>query len=118
MNGALIVKLAIRRDQADVKGMFGGHKGVTFSLWYCLRLTAAESQLVDRYKLREHVLCRNSQGTTLLTVGEALDGVTENLTSVEILLQNEKVVKGACKQFKVLLDVASSFGGEEVVEID
>lgn len=112
------MQLAIRRDQADVKGMFGGHKGVTISLWYSLRLTAAESQLVDRYMLRSHILCKNSQGVPLLTVGQAMDGVTENMTSVDILLQNENVVKSACKQFKVLLDVASSFGGEEIVEID
>jgi len=49
---------------------------------------------------------------------KAIDGVTENPASVEILMQNEKVVKSACQQFNVLLNITSSFGGEEVVDID
>jgi len=32
------------------------------------------------------------------------------------LLNNEEVVKGACKDFKTLLEVMASFGGEEVIE--
>ena len=44
--------------------------------------------------------------------------MTENPASVEILMQNEKVVKSACQQFNVLLNITSSFGGEEVVDID
>lgn len=112
------MKLVVRRNQSDIKGMLGGHKGVNFTLTYQLRLTSAEQELVQRYRLGEHTLCRNRQGLTLLTVSQAISGNTENMTSVETLLNNENAVKAACREFKVLLDVASSFGGEEVIEID
>ena len=41
--------------------MFGGHKGVIFSLRYRLRLTASENQLVDRYKLREQSCAKTAK---------------------------------------------------------
>jgi hypothetical protein len=43
-------------------------------------------------------------------------GVSEEMKDIGILLNNEEVVKSACKDFKLLLDVMATFGGEEVVE--
>lgn len=48
------MKLAIQRSQQDVKGMLGGHKGVTFTLSYRLILSSEEQELVNRYKLDEY----------------------------------------------------------------
>lgn len=104
------MKLVIRRDQADIKGAFGGHKGVMFSLSYRLELTEYEQGLVERYKLHTHVLNHR-------TFGDVIQGVTEQLQSVEILISNEKAIRDACEDFNVLLKVAATFGGEEVVEI-
>jgi hypothetical protein len=111
------MKLTIRRDQADVKGMLGGHKGVTFSLWYQVGLTPTENDLVTRYRLGSHILCKNNQGVPLLTVDQAIRGNREEMPSVQLLVHNERVVREACADFKQLLEVASTFGGEEVVDI-
>ena len=51
------MQLVIRRSQADVKEVFGGHKGVQFSLYYRLVLTPEEDALVQRYQLNIHALC-------------------------------------------------------------
>lgn len=107
--------LVINRSQADQKGMFGGHKGVQFSLYYRLVLTAEEQALVDRYRLADHILTRSQ--TKIDTVRDALQGVTEAVGSVEILLNNERVVKRACNSFYRLVLVARSFGGEEIIKL-
>lgn len=109
------MQLVISRGQADQRGMFGGHKGVQFSLYYRLELTAEEHALVDRYRLVDHVLTRSQ--AKIDTVRDAMQGVTEIVGSVEILLNNEKVVKRACDSFYRLVTVAQSFGGEEIVEL-
>jgi hypothetical protein len=109
------MKLVIKRSQADVKGMLGGHKGVQFNLHYRLVLDQAEAAVVDRYKLSFHVLSRSNAGVTR-TVADAMGGITQSVQSVEVLLNNERVIKEACDEFYTLLRVAQSFGGEEVVD--
>lgn len=42
------MKLVINRSQQDIKGMLGGHKGVSFTLSYSLVLTSEEAELVQR----------------------------------------------------------------------
>jgi hypothetical protein len=114
------VKLVIRRDQADIKGTFGGHKGVRFSLFYRLELTEYELGLVNRYKLEAYVLTyRNFQGTQVAgnTVGQVIQGVTDQLQSVEILVGNEKAIREACENFNNVLKIAATFGGEEIIAI-
>ena len=39
------MKLTIKRNQADVKGLFGGHKGVRFSLYAKANITSEEQFL-------------------------------------------------------------------------
>jgi len=108
------MQLVIRRSQADMKGAFGGHKGVQFNLYYRLVLTPEETTLVERYKLDTHVLSRNGAGVPE-TVGQVLRGVNQSVGSVDILLSNEATAKSACDAFYKLILVAQSFGGEEVV---
>src|SRR4051812_31426321 len=92
------MQLVIRRSQADVKGMMGGHKGVQFNLFYRLVLTSDEASLVQRYKLDSYILSRNGAGS-VETVHNLVNGVTQSVQSVEVLLANEQVAKRACDQF-------------------
>jgi type II secretory pathway component PulJ len=107
--------LVIKRNQADMKGVFGGHKGVQFSLYYRLVLTPEEEQLVSRYRLDNHVLTRSA--VKVDTVRQATQGIQESMESVDVLLNNEDVIKSACDQFCKLMAVARSFGGEEIVNL-
>src|SRR5689334_8361568 len=108
------MQLVIKRTQADVKGMFGGNKGVQFNLYYRLVLTQDESAIVQRYRLETHVLSTSGAGLPE-TVGDLLRGVNQSVQTVEVLLRNEEVAKRACNSFYTLVQVAKSFGGEEVV---
>jgi hypothetical protein len=45
-----------------------------------------------------------------------MQGVTEEVKDITILLNNEKIIKDACKNFKNLLQVMATFGGEEVID--
>lgn len=109
------MQLVIRRTQADQKGVFGGHKGVNFNLFYRLNLSPEEAAVVQRYRLDLHVLSRSGNGMQE-TVGDAMRGVNQTVQSVDVLLKNEEVAKSACDAFYRLLQVAQSFGGEEVVD--
>jgi hypothetical protein len=109
------MQLVIRRNQADAKGVFGGHKGVNFNLFYRLVLSPEEAAVVQRYRLDLHVLSRSGNGLQE-TVADAMRGVTQTVQSVDVLLNNEKIAKSSCDAFYRLLLVAQSFGGEEVVQ--
>ena len=109
------MELMIRRTQADMKSVFGGHKGVAFNLYYRLVLTPEEAVLVQKYKLDTHVLSKAGSGLPE-TVADAILGVNQSVQSVEILLGNEATAKRACDAFYKLILVAGSYGGEEVVK--
>jgi hypothetical protein len=114
------MQLVIRRDQADRRGMFGGHKGVDFSLAFQLLLSPVEAELVRRYKFEEMSLgtwMYQGAEVPITSVGEAIRGTSMQWPSVVELLNREREVKRACRTLKILLDVASTFGGEEVVDI-
>jgi hypothetical protein len=114
------MKLTIRRDQSAKKGLFGGHKGMNFSLFCQVEISQKEQELIDKYKVQEHVLTwQEHEGTQIpsLTVQDLVQGKTTEIGDVATLLNNEEVIKGACQDFKNLLMVMASFGGEEVIEI-
>ncbi len=108
------MKLVIKRTQADMKGVFGGNKGVQFNLHYRLMLTPEEASVVERYKLGYHVLSTSGAGVNE-TVNDVVRGVSQSVNSVPVLLRNEDVIKSACNSFYTLLEVAKSFGGEETI---
>jgi hypothetical protein len=113
------VKLIINRSQQAVKGMLGGHKGVSFTLSYRLELTQDEQGLVEQYRLAEYPLTwRVVAGDRLPddTVGRLISGRSETLGDVKTLLQNEEIVKNACDELTTLFDVVRTFGGDEVIE--
>ncbi len=114
------MKLTIRRDQAAKKGVFGGHKGMRFSLYCRVEISPEEKELIDKYKVHDHVLTwRDTESGQIpgLTVGDLINGKTYELEDITTLLNNEEVIKETCKDFKNLLLVMASFGGEEVIEI-
>ena len=98
-----------------MKGVFGGHKGVQFNLFYQLVLTPEETALVQRYKLDSYVLSRSGSGLAE-TAADAIRGVNQSVQSVDVLLSNEAIAKKACDSFYKLILVAQSFGGQEVVK--
>jgi hypothetical protein len=113
------VRLIISRRQQDVKGMLGGHKGVSFTLTYRLELTPEESQLVERYKLSDYpVTWKSVQGTRMPddTIANMLVGRSQTLSDVTTLLNNESVVKDACDSLPTLFGVVRTFGGDEVID--
>jgi hypothetical protein len=118
--GGMKMKLIIRRDQAAKTGIFGGHKGMRFSLSCRVELSPEEQALIEKYKVHEHVLTwRETDRGKIpgVTVRSLVSGYNVELDDVATLLNNEEVIKKACKDFKNLLMVMASFGGEEVIEI-
>ena len=114
------MKLIISRDQAAKKGIFGGHKGMTFSLSCRVEISPDEKALIDKYKVHEHVLTwrDTSQGRLPgITVNDLVMGKSYELEDVTTLLNNEAVIKEACQDFKNLLMVMTTFGGQEIFEI-
>lgn len=114
------MKLIIKRDQKAQTGLLGGHKGMTFLLSCRVELTPEEKDLVTKYKAEYHPLTfttdREGNKIPKDTISRLMQGVTEEMKDITILLNNEEVIRDACKNFKTLLDVMATFGGEEVVE--
>ena len=117
------MKLTIKRNQADVKGLFGGHKGVNFELYSKVEISKEERELIQHYKVESHHLAEyeisTKKGTEIdyITVGNLINGNTIVLSSVSRLLNLEDKIKEGCQDLKNLLLVMASFGGEEVFEI-
>lgn len=112
------MKLKIRRGQADVKGLFGGHKGVSFSLFAQAELSPDEKALIAKYKVGEYTLAEYKIKDLDLSI--TVDGLTNGRTvslGVGSLLEFEETLKASCVSLKNLLRVMATFGGEEVIEI-
>ena len=114
------MKLIIKRNQNAKTGMFGGHKGMSFILSCRVELTPEEAALIAKYKAEDHPLTfgndRNGNQVPKDTVRSLMQGVTQELDDISIILKNEQVIKDACEGFKQLLTVMATFGGEEVFE--
>ena len=114
------MRLIIKRDQKAQTGIFGGHKGMTFLLSCRVELKPEEQALITKYKADYHPLTftTDREGKTIPkdTVSSLVQGTIEEVKDITILLNNEEVVKKACENFKALLDVMATFGGEEVIE--
>lgn len=113
------MQLVIRRGQAAVSGMFGGHKGVEFTLSYRLVLTPEEQELVTHYKLESYPLTYktiNDLQVPSETVSSLITGGSQTLSDVLTLVNNENVILNACDDLPPLFDLVRSFGGEEVID--
>jgi hypothetical protein len=113
------MRLHIRRDQQEVKGMLGGSRRMSFTLRYKMELTEEESEVVRRYRLEYYPLTwRTIQGTRTAddTIGNMVEGRSQTVTDVTTLLANEKIVKDACDALPALFNVVRTFGGREIVD--
>lgn len=90
-----------------------------FSLQCRVELSEKERDLVDRYRVADHVLTWREQGDRQvpgLTIQDIVRGTAQEVDEVTTLLSNEEVIKSACQEFKTLLEVMATFGGEEIIE--
>ena len=114
------MKLVIKRSQKERKGVFGGHKGMTFLLSCRVELTPEEHGLVTKYKAEKELLAGlpiGEGGTPVpIYIDTLLAGYSHECEDVTSLLESEDKIKRACEGFKTLLAVMASFGGEEVIE--
>lgn len=113
------MRLLVNRNQKEQKGIFGGHKGMSFSLSCRVELTPEENALIARYRAEEQPLTYRMVGDTQipgLKIGDPVRGTYYEVRDVTELLNYEETVKGACGNFKTLLMVMNSFGGEETFE--
>jgi hypothetical protein len=117
------MKLIIRRNQADVKGLFGGHKGVNFALFAKVDILPEEKALIERYKVHDYPLAQSEfkLGKEMvpfnLTVDSLVNGSTTTTDSIATLLKLEADIKEGCQNLKSMLSVMATFGGEETIEI-
>ena len=125
------MKLLLRRDQKS--GFIGK---ITFILTVRAELTNEEKNNIQKYKLGDTMLYERmtmtEKGSGLLGVASRLAFKMMNLTvSVEDLSDGKKIdckdivemlavedqIKEAAQTFKNVLEAATSFGGEEVIEL-
>jgi hypothetical protein len=118
------MKLIVKRNQADQKGFFGGHKGVNFVLYGRAELSSDERAMIERYKVGDYVLgeCevrpKGGESTKVtISVNDIANGKTVEAGSVNTLRELEDTIKTGCQNLKALLELMATFGGEEVFEI-
>lgn len=120
------MKLTIKRNQAEVKGLFGGHKGVRFNLFAKTDISEEENALIKKYMVGDYVLAtyedklgliEKKDVTLSITVNGLVSGKTVELENIAALLALEDTIKASCANLKTLLKVMSTFGGEEIFDI-
>lgn len=104
------MKLIISRSQDQ--GMLGG---MSFALEAKVELTAEEQELVKKYKAYKEVLFVQGDKYAY-TINSLISGTRDKCKDIKILIENEEVIKEACKYFRILLDVMAKFGGQEIFE--
>jgi len=117
------MKLEIWRDQSDVKGLFGGHKGVSFKLITRVQLSPEETALIAKYKVGDDVVATYElPGGRVdipfrITISQLMAGYTVNTRDIATMIELEEMIKSRCTNLKNWLHVMSTFGGYEAVEI-
>jgi len=115
------MKLKIRRNQAQQKGLFGGNKGVLFSIEFKVEFTPEEKALIDRYKLEPMRVTSyeplEAKETRNVDIADLIRGFSATTAGLGTLQELESNVVTACQRLKTHLSVATTFGGEDTVEI-
>lgn len=85
-----------------------------------VELTEEESDLIAKYKAENEFTTTFALGghsnPELLWLRDLLPGKAFECKDVLSLLETEEKIKQACNNFKTLLTVMASFGGEEAIE--
>lgn len=117
------MKLEIWRDQSDVKGMLGGHKGVSFKLVTRVQVSPAEAALIAKYKVGDDILVtyelpgQNRDVTFTISISQLMAGYTVNTRDIATMIELEENIRSRCANLKNWLHVMTTFGGYETVEI-
>jgi hypothetical protein len=119
------MKLRLMRTQQDQKGLFGGHKGVNFSLNYKLDVSPEERQLIEHYKVTSFVVHKYQAGRTSdgeprtenISVRSLVDGGSLSLRDFGEVTGAEAAIVSGANTLKGLIEQMRKFGGEEVIEI-
>lgn len=116
------MKLEIWRNQKDVKGLLGGHKGVAFSLVARVQLEEEEKALIAKYKVGDETLATykwpgRDDLDVRVTIQDLLGGKTVETQNIGELIDLEEKIKEGCKTLKGFLAVMRTFGGYEAIEI-
>ena len=118
------MKLKVTRNQVDMKGLFGGHKGVRFSITAKVELSDEEKQLIAHYKMGDQVVADwepaqdNKTFEAPITIQSLLSGRTIESESLSKLQGLEEQIIEGCKTIKGYLEIARSFGSEIELDID
>ena len=113
------MKLIIKREQEEKKGIFGGSKGISFLLSCRVELDSEERALVEKYKQWDIPVYtyETVKGTPATwTLRGIAEGRSVSCDGVGTLLDGEENIKAACNNLKIIIEVMESFGGEEVIE--
>jgi hypothetical protein len=114
------MRLIIQKDQS--KGLMGG---VSFEVAALVKLTPEERHLVQHYKMENHVLFSKKMVTLWGTptdqeiqvrVNDLAAGTVYKCKDLNEVINLAESVKRACESLSAYLEVASTFGGEEVYE--
>ena len=127
------MKLLLRRDQ-QTSGIV--RSTVTFSLTVRADLSEQERKNIQKYKLGESILYTRGEladkGSGLLglasrvafkmmnisvSVNDLANGKQVQCKDIMEMLAVEEQIKEAAANFKLVLEAAAHFGGEEVIEL-
>lgn len=91
-----------------------------FALSCRVNLVDDETGLIEKCSVEGYQLTyRQQEGAEIPAprIGDSVCGGSYGVDDVTTLSNSEKVINKAFQEFKTLLEVMRSFGGEEVVEI-
>lgn len=127
------MKLLLRRDQ-QTSGLM--RNTITFSMTVRAELSAQERQSIQKYKLGESILYSRGElvdkGSGLLgfasrmafaamnisvSVNDLVNGKRVECKDIMEMLGVEEQIKVAAANFKLVLEAAAHFGGDEVIEL-
>jgi hypothetical protein len=116
------MKLKIKRDQAQQKGLFGGNKGVSFSVSFRVDFSSEEKALIEKYKLGDMLVAtyerlESKDQRSRVDVDSLGKGFSTTTAGLGTLQELEDNIVDACKKLKNHLAVASTFGGEDEIDI-
>lgn len=116
------MELTIAKNQS--KGMMGG---ISFEVRARVQLSDEERNLVEHYRMGNETLFvkklvniwgQPKDKFAAVTVRDLVDGATYTCKDMSEVIDYTDSLKSACENLKAYLEVARSFGGEEVYEID
>ena len=128
------MKLILSRNQR-AGGMLGNK--VKFVITARAELSGAEQEAIKKYRLgdtelyRSHEAARGGSGLLgvvsratinamidVIRVNDLFNGKTVECNTIVEMLVLEEELRDAAKTFKLILDAAATFGGEEVIELE